>query len=77
VRKLRRAFAAIAATDFLGCEAQARLDPKAYQCRAWATRERPWVDRLACAWLIRSQIDARATFVWLQNGKKCPRDAIG
>jgi hypothetical protein len=32
----------------------------AYQNRSWVTRPRPFVDRLACAWLIRRFIDAHA-----------------
>jgi hypothetical protein len=54
-----------------------RLDAKAYQGRIWATRERPWVDRLACAWLVRRHIDSKATLVWLAPGKKCPKEAVG
>ncbi len=42
-----------------------RLDPARYRGRVWATRERPWVDRLASAWLIRRFIDPEATFRWL------------
>lgn len=36
----------------------------AYQGRRWATRPRPHVDRLACAWLIRRFIDSTATIVY-------------
>lgn len=53
------------------------LDPHDYQGRVWATRERPWVDRLACAWLIRRFIDHQARFVWLKAQAKCPKSAIG
>ena len=31
-----------------------------YQARCWVTRPRPYVDRLACAWLIRRFIDPAA-----------------
>lgn len=48
-----------------------------YQNRVWATRERPWVDRLASAWLIRRFIDPKARFVWLKNTKNCPAKALG
>ena len=48
-----------------------------YQGRRWATRRRPWVDRLACAWLIRRFIDPQATFLWLASADDCPADAIG
>lgn len=55
----------------------ARLAAADYRNRRWATRARPWVDRLACAWLIRRHIDPQATFVWLAEPADCPTDAIG
>ncbi len=54
-----------------------RLDRKDFQCRLWATRARPWVDRLACAWLIRRFIDRKAKFLWLAEGQKAPKQALG
>ena len=48
-----------------------------YQGRHWATRARPWVDRLACAWLIRRFIDPRSRFTWLADTAKLPRGALG
>lgn len=48
-----------------------------YRGRVWATRRRPWVDRLACAWLIRRFIDPDARFVWIASPEKCPRKALG
>ncbi|WP_019866780.1 chromate resistance protein ChrB domain-containing protein [Methylovulum miyakonense] len=48
-----------------------------YQNKLWATRRHPWVDRLACAWLIRRFIDARAQFLWLESVSDCPPEAIG
>ena len=54
-----------------------RLDKNKYQGRAWATRKRPWVDRLASAWLIQRFIDRKARIVWLDQPHDCPRDAIG
>ncbi|WP_440112030.1 chromate resistance protein ChrB domain-containing protein [Acidovorax sp. BL-A-41-H1] len=48
------------------------LDRSAYQNRQWATRARPWVDRLASAWLIRRFIDAGARFVWLAAAPASP-----
>jgi len=106
-RRLRKAFAGIAAIDFFAGEAQRQtaaalddLDAAAhrlvapdephpvakaptlrrlgdYRGRVWATRRRPWVDRLASAWLIRRFIDRKARFVWLEATSKCPRDAVG
>lgn len=48
-----------------------------YQGRTWATRCRPWVDRLASAWLIRRFIDPRARILWLDKPADCPADALG
>jgi hypothetical protein len=48
-----------------------------YQGRLWATRKRPWVDRLASAWIIRRFIDVNADFIWLESSFDCPSDAIG
>jgi hypothetical protein len=53
----------LAASDFLG--------------RCWATRQRPWVDRLASAWLIRRFIDPQARILWLAAPDDCPPDALG
>lgn len=107
VRKLRKAFAQLAAIDFFpGAERQQldgalqaletavsralskdepssrdqpipRLDRHDYQGRVWATRKRPWVDRLASAWLIRRFIDPGATFLWLDAPADCPATALG
>ena len=57
-----------------------RVDPAQFQAKQWATRTRPWVDRLASAWLIRRFIDRQAEFVWLPDvagGLQAPLDAIG
>ena len=106
-RKLRKAYAGIAAIDYFAGEAQKQVDAalqelelKAnrllapdephsvhsritplriadYKRRVWATRRRPWVDRLACAWLIRRFIDRKARIIWLAKPKDCPAKAIG
>ncbi len=57
-----------------------RLDPRKFQGKRWATRTRPWVDRLACAWLIRRFIDPEAQFLWLADpagSTPAPRGALG
>ena len=107
LKKIRRDYAAVAATDHfpgpakdqvqqLLAQAEAivtallnpgeplaatrtiqRLDKAEYQNRTWATRARPWVDRLACAWLIRRFIDPKARFIWLNHPRDCPADALG
>ena len=53
------------------------LDTAQYQGRQWATRARPWVDRLASAWLIQRFIDSQARFLWLDSPTDCPADALG
>ena len=55
----------------------ARLDLSDYQARTWATRARPWVDRLASAWLIRRFVDPQAHILWLATPADCPPDALG
>lgn len=55
----------------------ARREVAAYRARTWATRRRPWVDRVASAWLIRRFIDPEATFLWLARPSDCPPQAIG
>lgn len=58
-------------------EAITQLSLQNYQGRLWATRCRPWVDRLACAWLIRRYIDPQATVLWLATPAECPAEALG
>lgn len=106
-RRLRKAFANLAAIDFFPGKSQHRLDaalgelelacarvlspdephavtgaieprhPSEYRGRLWATRRRPWVDRLASAWLIRRFIDPEARILWLGRPQDCPGDALG
>jgi hypothetical protein len=54
-----------------------RRDRADYRGRTWATRARPWVDRMASAWLIRRFIDPDAHFVWLASPADCRRDWLG
>lgn len=54
-----------------------RLAIADFQGRTWATRKRPWVDRLASAWLIRRFIDPHAAILWLASPQDCPADALG
>jgi hypothetical protein len=60
-----------------GSRAIERLPRESFQGRTWATRKRPWVDRLGTAWLIARFVDASARFLWLGNPKKCPKSALG
>jgi hypothetical protein len=57
-----------------------RLDARRFRGKRWTTRTRPWVDRLACAWLIRRFIDPDAKFLWLDDPAGAtppPRGALG
>ncbi len=54
-----------------------RLDAAKFQGKRWATRARPWVDRLASAWLIHRFIDKKAKFVWLDDPSKAPKAVLG
>jgi hypothetical protein len=54
-----------------------RLDRSQFRRRVWATRKAPWVDRLACAWLIKRHIDPAASFVWLESPADLPAHAVG
>jgi hypothetical protein len=54
-----------------------QLDPADFRGRIWATRARPWVDRLASAWLIRRAIDPDARFRWLVAPADCRAGWIG
>jgi hypothetical protein len=47
-------------------ESPPRLDLAALRGRAWATRPRPHVDRIASAWLIKRFLDPGAQFVFAQ-----------
>ena len=42
-------------------------DRKDYQRRTWITRKRPYVDRMASAWLIRRFIDPKAVFKFVEE----------
>jgi hypothetical protein len=54
-----------------------QLDKREYQHCTWATRKRPWVDRLASAWVIRKFIDPDARFVWLDSPQVSHPSQIG
>jgi hypothetical protein len=48
-----------------------------FKNKTWATRKRPWIDRLATAWLVLRFIDPSARFIWIESPAKCPKKAIG
>jgi len=54
-----------------------KVDPSRYRRRVWASRSHPWIDRLACAWLIKRFIDPEARFVWLEKPASRPKQSVG
>lgn len=54
-----------------------RLDTARYQGRVWATRKKPWIDRLASAWLIKRFVDRKARFKWIDKPADRPKSALG
>lgn len=54
-----------------------RLKRADYQGRIWQTRARPWVDRLASAWLIQRFIDPAARFHWIARPPNDNSKALG
>src|ERR1051326_4105116 len=62
-----------AVKQLLFTSSQTRLDAgERLLRRAWATRNPPWADRLACAWPIRRFIDPEATLVWMEKSEELP-----
>jgi hypothetical protein len=45
----------------------ARKDPKAYKRKIWVTRKRPFIDRMASAWLVRRFVDPDAKFRFIDE----------
>jgi hypothetical protein len=76
---LRREIELLLAPDepLASAAAIARREVADFQGRTWATRKRPWVDRLATAWLIQRFVDKTPTFIWLADARKCPKSALG
>jgi len=48
----------------------ARKDLKAYRRKVWVTRKRPFIDRMAAAWLIRRFLDPDATFRFINEKER-------
>ena len=45
----------------------ARKDPRQYMKKVWVTRKRPFIDRMASAWLIRRFVDPEGTFRFIDE----------
>ncbi|WP_433771490.1 chromate resistance protein ChrB domain-containing protein [Pseudomonas putida] len=79
LQTLETAISSALSSDEPGSNAEpiAMLASGDFQGRVWATRKRPWVDRLASAWLIHRFIDPAAHILWLDSVHDCPTDALG
>ena len=54
-----------------------KLPPRNREGRtSWITRERPKVDRVACAWLIRRFVDPRALFLFVTSPEVEDRKSV-
>jgi hypothetical protein len=42
----------------------------------WVTREKPHIDRIACAWAIKRFVDLEAKFIFIKRGRKVPQNVI-
>lgn len=42
----------------------------------WITREKPHIDRIACAWAIKRFVDSEAKFVFIKRCEKLPQGAV-
>lgn len=47
-----------------------RKDPKVYRSKVWVTRKRPFIDRMASAWLVRRFVDPDATFHFIDEKER-------
>ncbi len=45
-----------------------------YRGRVWATRKKPFIDRMASAWLIKRFIDPKATFTFIEESESSSPD---
>lgn len=79
-----RGEAAALALEALGArlEGEAEGEPPVcraadYAARTWATRENPYIDRLASFWLVRRRIDPGASIRFLAPDEAIPADCVG
>jgi hypothetical protein len=67
IRSLETALAGLQEPDTGKPASLARKDPKAYRRKVWVTRKRPFIDRMASAWLIRRFVDTEAKFRFIDE----------
>lgn len=42
----------------------------------WITREKPHIDRIACAWAVKRFVDGEAEFVFIKRGEEVKKGAV-
>jgi hypothetical protein len=67
IRSLETAFSVLQEPDTAKAAPLARKDLKAYRRKVWVTRKRPFIDRMAAAWLIRRFLDPEARFRFIDE----------
>jgi hypothetical protein len=48
----------------------------AYRKRLWVSRKPLWIDRIACAWLIKRFIDVESSLAWIEKDGPVPSSSI-
>jgi hypothetical protein len=69
-KRLQQLESGLKSLDRAGPGEVATISPKradTYQNRVWITRKKPFVDRMASAWLIKRFIDPKATFKFIEE----------
>jgi hypothetical protein len=72
IKRLQSLKKGLPGLDGRGVEATGAITPKRaadYQGRTWFTRKKPFIDRMASAWLIRRFLDKKAGFKFISEGE--------
>jgi hypothetical protein len=70
IRSLESTLSGLQEPDTAKAAPLARKDMKAYRRKVWVTRKRPFIDRMAAAWLIRRFVDPEAKFRFIDEKER-------
>ena len=70
IRSLETALSGLQEPDTAKLAAVSRKDSRQYRKKVWVTRHRPFIDRMASAWLIRRFVDPDATFRFIDEKER-------
>jgi len=70
IRSLEAALTGLQEPDRAKPAPLARKDPRQYRKKVWVTRKRPFIDRMASAWLIRRFVDPEGTFRFIDEKER-------